>query len=71
MIEEEDNHKHFDWCWNKLIDNFKKESIHFNIDGEHYDFLKGFIIETFYNQKINFQLKKITLRKPWIRDPTC
>jgi hypothetical protein len=53
MIEEEDNHKHFDWCWNKLIDNFKKESIYFNIDGEHYDFLKGFIIETFYNQKIN------------------
>jgi hypothetical protein len=53
MIEEEDNYKHFDWCWNKLIDNFKKESIHFSRDGEHYDFFKGFIIETFYNQKIN------------------
>ena len=22
--------KHFDWCWDKVIDNFKKEDINFN-----------------------------------------
>lgn len=52
-LEEEDNMKHFDWCWDKVIDNFRKENIFFIEKGEHYEFFKGFIIETFYNQKIN------------------
>ena len=26
-LSKEDNEKHFDWCWNKVIDNFKKEEI--------------------------------------------
>ena len=25
----EDNQSHFDWCWNKTIENFKKENINF------------------------------------------
>lgn len=53
VLEDEDNSKHFDWCWERVIDNFKKENITFIKKGEHYDFFKGFIIETFYNQKIN------------------
>ena len=60
-LGEEDNEKHFDWCWNKVIENFSKEEIFFNKMGEHYDFFKGFLIETFYNQKINavkFSLEK-------------
>ena len=26
-LSEEDNETHFKWCWNKTIDNFKKENI--------------------------------------------
>lgn len=52
-LNNEDNENHFNWCWNKIIDNFEKEEIHFERKGEHYDFFKGFIIETFYNQDIN------------------
>jgi hypothetical protein len=52
-LDNEDNENHFDWCWNKIIDNFAKEEIYFEKKGEHYDFFKGFIIETFYNQDIN------------------
>jgi len=47
----DDNLSHFNWCWKKNLENFKKESIHFEPDGEHHDFLKSFIIETFYSQK--------------------
>jgi hypothetical protein len=53
VLEDEDNSKHFDWCWERVIDNFRKENITFLKEGEHYEFFKGFIIETFYNQTIN------------------
>lgn len=52
-LNKEDDEKHFDWCWNKIIENFKKEEIYFESEGEHYVFFKGFIGETFYNQDIN------------------
>lgn len=51
-ITEEDNLKHFDWCWNKVIENFNKEGIYFNKKGEHKEFILSFMDETFYNQKM-------------------
>lgn len=51
VLTEEDNEKHFTWCWNKTIGNFKKEGIHFNNEGEHFDYFKNFYQEIFYNQK--------------------
>ncbi len=50
-IELSDNDKknHFDWCWDKLIDNFKKENINIKKYGEHKDYLKSFYLETFYS----------------------
>ena len=42
---------HFNWCWKKNLENFKKEGLFFEIDGEHYEFMKTFIDETFYAQK--------------------
>ena len=53
VLSSDDNSKHFDWCWEKTISNFRKENIQFNNVGEHYDFFKGFILETFYNQSID------------------
>jgi hypothetical protein len=52
-LDKDDDERHFDWCWNKIIDNFKKEEIFFDKEGEHYIFFKGFVGETFYNQDIN------------------
>ena len=51
-VTNDDNLKHFNWCWLKTIDNFRKEGIYFNDDGEHKEFMKSFFEETFYNQKI-------------------
>jgi len=50
-LTEEDNDKHFEWCWNKVIDNFKKENIEFISEGEHFDYFKSFFKEIFYDQK--------------------
>jgi hypothetical protein len=47
----EDNEKHFEWCFKKVIDNFSKEGIFFKNTGEHYDYFKTFFDEVFYNQK--------------------
>ena len=51
-ITEEDNLKHFEWCWNKNIENFKKEGVYFGEKGDHKEFVQSFFEETFYKQKI-------------------
>ena len=50
-LSEDDNEKHFIWCWNKIVENFKKEELLFDPEGEHYDYFKSFFDEIFYNQK--------------------
>jgi hypothetical protein len=49
----EEELSHFNWCWGKTIENFKKEGLEFEMKGDHYDFIKTFIDETFYGQKSN------------------
>ena len=51
IVSEEDNKNHFNWCWNKVIDNFKKENINFSKTGEHFDYFESFFDDTFYSQK--------------------
>lgn len=59
-LSEEDKKKHFEWCWNKTIENFKKENIIINSNGEHKDYFKSFFMDTFYNQKETDIKKSIT-----------
>ena len=49
-MSEEDNTKHFNWCWYKTLDNFKKESIVFEREGEHYDYCLSLFSELYYRQ---------------------
>ena len=50
VLTSSDDKNHFEWCWNRTIDNFKKESILFNSKGEHFEYFESFFNETFYNQ---------------------
>jgi len=43
-----DKQGHFDWCWDKLLDNFKEENITFKSRGRHYDYFWNFYYESFY-----------------------
>lgn len=51
LLNDKENREHFDWCWNKIISNFKNENINFNVDGEHKDYLMLFFHDAFYTQK--------------------
>ena len=51
ILSSEDVEKHFQWCFNKVIDNFSKEGIIIKKKGEHYDYFKTFFYDVFYNQK--------------------
>jgi hypothetical protein len=50
-LTQDDNKKHFSWCWNKTVDNFEKENLLFDREGEHYDYFESFFMEIFYEQK--------------------
>lgn len=49
-MSEEDNTKHFNWCWDKTIKNFNKENIKFQNDGDHYDYFFSLFNELYYKQ---------------------
>lgn len=40
--------KHFEWCWNKNIGNFKKEGVYFNDDYDFRTFFSNYAYQLFY-----------------------
>lgn len=40
---------HFKWCWDKTIDNFKKENIEFTSMDELYNYFYSFMSDAYYN----------------------
>jgi len=51
ILSYEDNKSHFNWCWEKVISEFKKENIIIVGDGQHKNYLEEFFMEIYYNQK--------------------
>ena len=49
ILTQEEKLAHFDWCWNKTLENFSKENIKFNSDGEHRKYYENFFMDLFYN----------------------
>ena len=49
-MNEEDNKKHFDWCWKQVMDNFERENISFEIKGDHYEYFYSLFNEIYYKQ---------------------
>jgi hypothetical protein len=56
----DDNLSHFEWCWNKVIENFKRENIVIKSDGDHKDYFQSFFMDTFYNQTESSLKKSIS-----------
>ena len=48
-LTDDDKLSHFDWCWNKTIENFSKENLKFKVKGEHRDYFEKFFMDLFYN----------------------
>jgi hypothetical protein len=43
--------KHFKWCWDKVISDFKKEGIYFINTKELYNYFLNFYQESFYEEE--------------------
>jgi hypothetical protein len=54
-----DKINHFNWCWNRTIDNFEKEKISFERIGTHYDFFWQFFSDAFYYEENKEDISKI------------
>lgn len=50
ILTGDDNQNHFDWCWNNILNSFKKEKIIFGNTGDHYDYFLSFFMDMYYNQ---------------------
>ena len=49
ITSEKQQLEHFDWCWNKNIDNFKEEDIIFDSNQELHDYFLEFMFEVYYS----------------------
>jgi len=59
IITDEQKEGHFSWCWDKTIDNFKEENIHFKNKGEHYTYFFNFFYEGFYKNEVDEKVSKL------------
>lgn len=59
IITEDEQRKHFTWCWDKVINNLSKEKINFNSRGIHYEYFWDFFLESFYYLKMDGEEIKI------------
>lgn len=57
--------KHFDWCWNKTVDNFKYTGIDFGSNLNLYEYFFNFAVETFYTAKLKTDKLHYNLLKLW------
>ena len=49
-LSDENKIEHFEWCWTKTLEDFKKENVKFTEEGEHKNYFKKFYFDTFYNK---------------------
>lgn len=52
IITDKDRKSHFNWCWYKNIENFKKENNNILALGEHYYYLYNYVTDIYYNNSV-------------------
>ena len=53
VIEYQDDQiNHFNWCWNKVLKNFKEENIHLQQKGEHYYYYLAYFMDIYYGNSV-------------------
>lgn len=66
VMNVDEQFNHFQWCWDKTVNIFKKEGIIFN-DGKLYDYFLEFTLEVFYSntEKPELDFTDKTLLRIW------
>lgn len=50
ILTKKDNENHFNWCWNKVVEDFRKENIIIGEEGDHKEYFISFFDDAFYYQ---------------------
>ena len=58
-LSQEDKELHFEWCWSKIVGDFKRENITIKEYGDHKDYFKSFFMDTFYNHPDRLVIESI------------
>lgn len=54
VLKYEDDQKiHFNWCWDKTVDNFNQERIFFKNRGNYHEYFWNFFLEAYYFPKMD------------------
>jgi len=59
LEHEDDQIGHFKWCWDRTVQNFSFEKIHFKERGNHMEYFLTFYIEAFYSNPEDEKIKRI------------
>lgn len=59
VIKNEESKNHFNWCWNKVINDLEKENIKFSKEGPHFDYFWNFFLESFYTNDNTLVIDKV------------
>ena len=51
LMDDESIKKHFNWCWSKTIESFRKEFIFFEDNIEIYSYFYSLFMESFYEEE--------------------
>jgi hypothetical protein len=51
VMTNKDIKKHFGWCWNQVLNSFKKEHIYFEDNIEIYSYFNSLFTESFYEEE--------------------
>jgi hypothetical protein len=62
LTSPEQRMKHFDWCWNKNLNNFAEEHIYIKSKGVHYRYFSKYFAETFYAKEDKETSVKLILK---------
>lgn len=68
ITNDEDKEKHFNWCWDTTLKNFKRENINLTMDGELKTYFLDFMSLTYYQHENKSGESTIThnINKLWV-----
>jgi hypothetical protein len=66
IMDDKEIKKHFNWCWSKVLNNFRKEHIYFDDNVEMYSYFNSLFTEFFYQEEDKSESNIKELMNFWV-----
>lgn len=66
IMDDKEIKKHFNWCWSKVLNNFRKEHIYFDDNVEMYSYFNSLFTEFFYQEEDKSESNINELMNFWV-----